>query len=112
MREDPTQGKLLDDSSPPGPEESVEELVSRSGVRIERIVSHGHSSPEGFWYDQDDDEWVAVIDGEADLQIEGETEPRHLGRGDWVFLPAHRRHRVVRTADEQPTVWLAVHVDG
>jgi cupin 2 domain-containing protein len=81
------------------------------GVRFERIVSHGHVSPDGFWYDQDDDEWVVVIEGEGELQIEGESTPRRLQPGDWLFLPAHCRHRVVSTAEGGPTVWLAVHIE-
>lgn len=104
-------GSLLKNVSTLGDEESFEEILSRPGIRIERIVSYGHASPEGFWYDQDDDEWVAVIDGEAELEIEGEPAPRHLKRGDWVHLPAHCRHRVTRTAEDRPTVWLAVHIN-
>jgi cupin 2 domain-containing protein len=103
-------GSLLENVSTLGDEESFEEILSQSGVRIERIVSHGHASPEGFWYEQNDDEWVVVIDGEAELEIEGEPAPRHLERGDWVHLPARCRHRVARTAEDRPTVWLAVHV--
>lgn len=110
MSDSPSGGSLLENIPDLGDEEVLEDLLARAGVRIERIVSHGHASPEGFWYDQDDDEWVVVIDGEAELQIEGEPEPRRLARGDWVHLPAHCRHRVTRTAEGQPTVWLAVHV--
>jgi cupin 2 domain-containing protein len=112
MTKAPRHGNLLKALQPSGAEESVEELVSLPGIRIERILSHGHSSPEGCWYDQDDDEWVVVVDGEAELEIEGESAPRLLERGDWIFLPAHCRHRVARTQDEQPTVWLAVHMMG
>ena len=103
-------GNLLENIPPRTAPESINELLSHPGVRIERIVSHGHASPDGFWYDQDDDEWVAVITGEAELLIEGEPAPRELERGDWVFLPAHCRHRVVRTATGRPTVWLAVRL--
>ena len=110
MSDDLTTGNLLERIPNPAPEESVTELLSRPGARIERIVSHGHGSPAGFWYDQPDDEWVAVIEGEADLEIHGEKAPRRLSRGAWVFLPAHCRHRVARTAADRPTVWLAVHV--
>ncbi len=77
-------------------------------MRIERIVSTGQSSPEGFWYDQSQDEWVIVLSGHAGLLIEGEAE-RRLGSGDFVFLPARKRHRVTWTAPDRPTLWLAVH---
>ena len=110
MANRPKSGSLVAELPAPAEDEHFQDLLSRSGVRIERIVSHGHASPEGFWYDQDDDEWVVVIEGDAELQIEGEPEPRQLTRGDWLYLPAHCRHRVARTAGERPTVWLAVHV--
>jgi cupin 2 domain-containing protein len=90
-------------------EEQFTELVGAPGVRIERIVSTGQASPPGFWYDQDWAEWVIVLAGSAGLLIDGETEPRRLGPGDHVHLPAHTRHRVAWTDNAQPTVWLAVH---
>jgi cupin 2 domain-containing protein len=92
----------------PLPDEVVDLLVERLGLRIERIVSAGQATPEGQWYDQDRDEFVLVVDGAARLSIEGETEERELGEGDWILLPAHCRHRVTWTRAEPPTVWLAV----
>ena len=86
-----------------------ETVVERGGVRIERIVSHGQATPEGEWYDQEQDEWVLVLSGQAGLLIEGESEPRLLGPGDHVDLPAHCRHRVTWTSQDEPTLWLAVH---
>ena len=91
--------------------EVFETLLERGGVRIERIVSHGQASPEGEWYDQERDEWVLVLSGRAGLLIEGEAEPRLLGPGDHLDLPARCRHRVAWTDPEVPTVWLAVHWD-
>jgi cupin 2 domain-containing protein len=96
--------------SRPLAEELVDALYERPGLRIERIVSTGHITPDGQWYDQDSDEWVLVVKGSARLLIDGETEDRDLGEGDYVFLPAHCRHRVVWTRSEPPTVWLAIHV--
>jgi cupin 2 domain-containing protein len=93
----------------PLPDEVVNLLVERLGLRIERIVSAGQATPEGQWYDQDRDEFVLVVDGAARLSIEGETEERELGEGDWILLPAHCRHRVTWTRAEPPTVWLAIH---
>ncbi len=83
------------------------ELLSRPGLRIERIVSNGQASPPGFWYDQPQGEWVLVLQGEARLAFEDEPAPRLLRQGDFVDIAAHRRHRVESTAT--PTVWLAVH---
>ena len=84
-------------------------LVERRGLRIERIVSTGQTAPEGQWYDQDGDEFVLLVAGAARLCIEGEPEDRALEEGDWLFLPAHCRHRVIWTREDPPTVWLAIH---
>ncbi|MCX7148308.1 MAG: cupin [Rhodocyclales bacterium] len=89
--------------------ERLETLLARPGLRIERIVSSGHASPPGFWYDQPDAEWVLLASGDARLRFEDETEARHLRPGDWLRIAPHRRHRVESTAAETPTVWLAVH---
>lgn len=99
---------LLDLPSSPLPDEAMSALLHAAHVRIERIVSTGQASPPGFWYDQDESEWVAVLAGAARLRIEGEAEARFLGPGDHVTLPAHTRHRVEWTDPAAPTVWLAV----
>ncbi len=92
------------------PEELFTTLLTAPGVRIERIVSLGHASPEGFWYDQDQNEWVALLKGVARLRFEdGVVE---LKPGDYLAIPAHKRHRVDWTTPDEPTVWLAVHHDG
>jgi cupin 2 domain-containing protein len=89
-------------------DELVEMLVYRAGLRIERIVSTGQTTPEGQWYDQETDEWVLLVEGATRLHIEGERGDRELCEGDWILLPAHCRHRVTWTRAEPPTVWLAV----
>ena len=91
------------------PAELVEELVRRPGARLERIVSRGHRTPDGEWYDQAWDEWVVVLTGRARLRIEGEADEVALGPGDSLLLPAHVRHRVEWTDPAADTVWLAVH---
>lgn len=90
-------------------EERFAELLSRPGIRIERIVSTGQASPPGFWYDQDVAEWVVLLRGAAQIQFENEPGPRTLAPGDWIDIPAHRRHRVTWTDPAQATVWLAIH---
>lgn len=89
--------------------EVFDTLLAAPGLRIERIVSTGQASPPGFWYDQDEAEWVLVLQGQALLRFEDEAAPRALGRGDFVFIAAHRRHRVEWTSPDMPTVWLAIH---
>jgi len=93
-------------------EESFTELVASPGARIERIVSTGHVSPPGFWYDQPAHEWVVLLRGEATLRFEDEDDARELRPGDWVWIAARRRHRVERTSGSEPTVWLAVHLEA
>lgn len=91
------------------PEELVEVLVETSGARLKRIVSLGQATPAGQWYDGDTNEWVVLLRGAAGLRFEDESAPRVLGPGDWVDIPAHRRHRIDWTASNEPTVWLALH---
>ena len=82
-------------------------LFDNTNVKIERIVSHAHPSPAGFWYDQDEDEWLVVLRGSATLEFIG-GEQVELKAGDYLTIDRHVQHRVARTSDE--TVWLAVHL--
>lgn len=91
-----------------GADEAIETLLRGQGLRVERIVSYGHASASGAWYHQAEDEWVLVLRGRARLAIDGEGQPRDLGPGDSLFLPAHCRHRVTWTAPGEPTVWLTI----
>lgn len=88
--------------------EIVEALLTRPGLRIERIVSQGQQSPPGFWYDQDEGEWILLLAGAARLRFCGEAEACALGPGDWLDIAPHRRHRVEWTDPAQPTIWLAI----
>jgi cupin 2 domain-containing protein len=108
-----TIGNLFAGIPGEGVGEWTETLASGPGVRIERIVSRGQASPEGFWYDQDEHEWVVVLSGRAGLRFEGDDDDVVLGPGDHVDIPAHRRHRVQWTSPDESTVWLAVfYPDG
>jgi cupin 2 domain-containing protein len=91
-------------------EEQFTELLSRPGVRIERIVSTGQASPPGFWYDQPHTEWVVVLQGAAKLEFEGEAQVRSLVPGEFAEIVPHQRHRVAWTQAQPPTIWLAVHL--
>ncbi len=88
--------------------EAVDTLLTRSGLRIERIVSQGQASPPGFWYDQAEAEWVMLLAGAARLRFADEPEPRLLVPGDWLDIAPRRRHRIDWTDPAKPTVWLAV----
>ena len=94
------------------PQEEATILAEWAGAVVERIVSTGQRSPEGFWFDQDWAEWVILLSGAASLLIEGEAAPRRLKPGDYVELPPQVRHRVEWTDPDRSTVWLAVHWKG
>ena len=100
---------LLDNLPADLPEELLTTILQADGLRVERIVSHGHVSPLGFWYDQDDNEWVVVIEGSAAIEFDGQPEPVELRRGSFLTIPAHARHRVAWTDPTKNTIWLAIH---
>lgn len=89
-------------------DELFEELTSKDGIKIERIVSHGHVTPEFEWYDQRRDEWVILLQGEAVISFLNEEDVR-LKAGDYINIPAHKKHRVSWTKCDKDTIWLAVY---
>jgi len=107
------RGSLLTDLPSSGEDEQFDTVLAHPAARIERIVSLGHASPPGFWYDQPEDEWVLLAAGQAELVMapQGEAETHFLlTAGDWVLIPAHCRHRVEATSHD--AVWLAVHLSS
>lgn len=89
------------------PDELFEDIVKTSNIRVERILSDGHSTPKGEWYDQAENEWVAVLQGQGVLEYEdGQTIT--LDVGDYVNIPAHVKHRVKSTVSGATTIWLAI----
>lgn len=87
------------------PEELITVLAESKSVKIERIVSDGHASPDDFWYDQEQNEWVMLVAGSAVLEFEDRKQ--ELKPGDHLLIPAHQRHRVESTSPTEKTVWLA-----
>lgn len=102
---------LFAELPPRGGEEIFTELLHRSGVRIERIVSSGQATPIDTPLDQPHDEWILLLSGAAGLWLEGDGE-RTLAPGDHVLIPAHVRHRVTWTQADPATIWLAVHLSA
>jgi cupin 2 domain-containing protein len=90
--------------------EQFADLYAAPGIRIERIVSTGQATPMLEWLEQDWNEWVALLAGAAAIQLEGEPGPRILAPGDWLLIPARKRHRVEWTDLSGATIWLAVHL--
>ena len=91
-------------------EECFEPLVQGDRLRIERIISTGQITPVDQWYDQNQDEWVVLLQGEAELTY-GDGSSQTLQAGDYVWIPAHDRHRVTYTSSDPPCIWLAVHFE-
>lgn len=89
--------------------EVFQTLLENSGVRIERIISQGQATPAGEWYDQEQDEWVLLLSGAAELIFDDNGSPLPMKPGDHLMIPAHCRHRVAWTDPDGQTVWLAVH---
>lgn len=102
-------GSLFENIPAELPDEIFETICTTKRVKIERIVSNGHASPEGFWYDQEGNEFVLVVKGSAGLKIEGEDDIVTLRAGDYFNIEAHVRHRVEWTDASCETIWLAVH---
>jgi len=100
---------LFTTGTEPRREEIFETLLETDRFRLERIVSTGQATPAGQWYDQERNEWVALLSGNAGLLFEGEREPRVMKPGDHVVIPAHCRHRVEWTDPDHETVWLTLH---
>jgi len=89
-------------------EEFFEDIVSQDGLKIEKIVSRGHKTTQFDWYDQDTNEWVVLLQGEAILSFENEDDVR-LETGDYINILAHKKHKVSWTKPDFNTIWLAVH---
>lgn len=90
------------------PQELVDILASSDRLRIERILSRGHASPEGFWYCQEQTEFVLLLKGEAQLTFAAPLHSQRLVPGDWLVIEPHCQHRVDWTSDQGDTLWLAV----
>lgn len=103
-----TGDNLLSAACPPAGAECITVLVAQPTWRLERIHSCQSSSPPGFWYDQNEHEWVVLLQGSARIAFDGEEHERELCRGDSLLIPAHKRHRVAATDPAPGSVWLAL----
>ncbi len=92
------------------PEELFECILKQEKIVIERIVSNGHTTPAGQWYNQPQDEWVILLQGQATLYFEDSQRLVILKPGDYLLIPAYTRHRVEWTIPDVSTIWLAIHL--
>ena len=102
-------GNLFEDIPATLADERFDTLLETNALKLERIVSRGHATPDGQWYDQPRDEWVLLLKGRAAIVIQGQQAPVAMSPGDHLLLPARCRHRVAWTDPEVETVWLALH---
>ena len=91
------------------PEELFNEILKTKNIKVERIVSKGHSSGISSWYDQEENEWVFLLKGSAGLLFKGDEKVIVLKPGDYINIPSHTKHRVEWTDPNMVTVWLAIH---
>jgi len=104
-------GNLFSFEGKRGVDERIDLLVTGRHVNVERIVSMGHASPEGFWYDDSRAEWVVLLSGAAVLEFEEDSTLHDMRPGDYVLIAPHCRHRVAWTHAEEQTVWLAIYYE-
>lgn len=107
----PQTGNIFTGIPPSLPAEIFETLWQNRQIRIERIISKGHSSPGDTWYDQEGDEWVLLLQGSAALQFEN-CAVVEMRAGDYLFIPARCKHRVIWTDPRRESIWLAIHLSA
>ncbi|MHC1774438.1 MAG: cupin domain-containing protein [Lentimicrobium sp.] len=99
---------IFDIKNTEGRVSEVFETLVEGSAKIERIISHGQITPENEWFDQDNDEWVILLQGQATILIEDIGE-MYLLAGSYLLIPAHHKHRVTYTSESPACIWLAVH---
>jgi cupin 2 domain-containing protein len=99
---------IFDIKEPISSKEVTKTILEAKNIRIERIVSNGEVSPKDFWYNQDKDEWVCLVQGSAILEFEKDKEVK-LEEGDFLFIPAYKKHRVSFVSKDPNCIWIAVH---
>lgn len=98
---------IFSDIPPNLPNEIFDDIVTTDQLRIERIISKGHTSPDTGWYDQSENEWLIVLSGYGVIEFINGVKTT-LKRGDYLNINAHKKHRVIETSADEATVWLAI----
>lgn len=102
-----TTRSIFTQLSGPLGEEVTSSLLKKPDLLIECIHSNGNASSEGYWYDQQEDEWVLLARGSATLDVANQ-DPIKMIAGDYIFIRKHLRHRVSEVSTD--AVWLAIHL--
>ncbi len=92
-------------------DEIFEPLIHGKNFKLERIISYGHTSPETGWHDQNHDEWIMILKGDAIITFEDKNDVK-LIEGSYLNIPAHTKHRVSWTSQKTETIWLVIHFSG
>ncbi len=92
-------------------DEIFQNLFEKENLKIERIISNGQTTPEDFWYDQNQNEFVILLKGKAKILFEIDLEEVELNTGDYILIEARKKHKVIFTSKNETTIWLAVHFD-
>ncbi len=96
---------LLDNIPSTSIDEIFKTIVSNDNVKIERIISYGQTTPKDYWYDQDENEFVYIVQGKAKIKYDDGTI-HILNINDSLYIQAHQKHQVIYTSN--PTIWLTV----
>lgn len=91
-------------------QEQFTSLFKGKSVRIERIVSSGHTTNPNEWYDQEEFEFVMLVQGKARLEF-ADGEEMWLSAGDYCCIEPHQKHRVTYTSIEPICIWIAVFIN-
>lgn len=95
---------IFDLPEQPLSQELISILAENENIRIERIISTGQVSD---WYDQNETEFVVLLQGSAIIEYENGKDA-YLSKGDTLLINPHQRHRVSFTSTEPPCIWLCV----
>ncbi len=88
-------------------DEVADTLYFSQNTKVERIISMGHKSPDGFWYNQSEDEFVILVQGSAKLEFEN-NEEICLEKGDSLLIPAYKKHRIIYTSINPQCIWICI----
>jgi cupin 2 domain-containing protein len=102
-------GNIFSDIPDALPDELIENILTAKETIVKRIVSRGQASASNFWQDQAGNEWVLLLKGSAEILFKDFENPVMLRPGDYIYIPAHLKHRVEWTDPDEDTIWLAVH---